>query len=319
MHEFQLIKKYFSNLSKNNKSSLNLNDDVFFDKSKNLVVSVDTYIEGVHFINFKKPELVIKKIIRSSISDLICKGVDPKYYFISASGNKKTFSSSNLEKISNSLKDEQRKFNIILCGGDTVLSNKLSFTVTSIGFSKNIIFRNNAKINDDIYVTGNLGDSYVGLKVLKKQININQKLNKFFVNKYFKPDLNLKLAKKLINFANTSIDVSDGLITDLDKLINKQKLTYKLSLINIPISANLKKLLISKKLDKIKYVSQGDDYQILFTANKFKSSIINKTAKSLGIKISKIGIICSNNEKSEVTDQKGNKISLKNMGYYHKF
>ena len=319
MHEFQIIKKYFLNLSKNNKSSLNLNDDVFFDKSKNLVVSVDTYIEGVHFINFKKPELVIKKIIRSSISDLICKGVDPKYYFISASGNKKTFSSSNLEKISNSLKDEQRKFNIILCGGDTVLSNKLSFTVTSIGFSKNIIFRNNAKINDDIYVTGNLGDSYVGLKVLKKQININQKLNKFFVNKYFKPDLNLKLAKKLINFANTSIDVSDGLITDLDKLINKQKLTYKLSLINIPISANLKKLLISKKLDKIKYVSQGDDYQILFTANKFKSSIINKTAKSLGIKISKIGIICSNNEKSEVTDQKGNKISLKNMGYYHKF
>ena len=319
MHEFQLIKKYFSNLSKNNKSSLNLNDDVFFDKSKNLVVSVDTYIEGVHFINFKKPELVIKKIIRSSISDLICKGVDPKYYFISASGNKKTFSSSNLEKISNSLKDEQRKFNIILCGGDTVLSNKLSFTVTSIGFSKNIIFRNNAKINDDIYVTGNLGDSYVGLKVLKKQININQKLNKFFVNKYFKPDLNLKLAKKLINFANTSIDISDGLITDLDKLINKQKLTYRLNSINIPISANLKKLLISKKLDKIKYVSQGDDYQILFTANKFKSSIINKTAKSLGIKISKIGIICSNNEKSEVTDQKGNKISLKNMGYYHKF
>ena len=319
MHEFQLIKKYFSNLSKNNKSSLNLNDDVFFDKSKNLVVSVDTYIEGVHFIDFKKPELVIKKIIRSSISDLICKGVDPKYYFISGSGNKKTFSSSNLQKISNSLKEEQKKFNIFLCGGDTVFSNKLSFSVTSIGFSKNIVPRNNAKINDDIYVTGNLGDSYVGLKVLKNQININKNLKKYFVNKYFKPDLNLKLAKKLINFANTSIDVSDGLITDLDKLINKQKLTYKLSLINIPISANLKKLLISKKLDKIKYVSQGDDYQILFTANKFKSSIINKTAKSLGIKISKIGIICSNNEKSEVTDQKGNKISLKNMGYYHKF
>ena len=44
-----------------------------------LVVSVDTYIEGVHFINFKKPDLVIKKILRSSISDLICKGVKPKY------------------------------------------------------------------------------------------------------------------------------------------------------------------------------------------------------------------------------------------------
>ena len=100
MHEFELIKKHFLNLSKKNKSSLNLNDDVFFDKSKQLVVSIDTYVEGVHFIDFKKPELVIKKIIRSSISDLICKGVKPKYYFISGSGNNKSFSSKNLGKIS---------------------------------------------------------------------------------------------------------------------------------------------------------------------------------------------------------------------------
>ena len=136
MHEFYLINKYFSKLSNKNKSSLNLNDDVFFDKSKRLVISVDTYVEGVHFINFKKPELVIKKIIRSSISDIICKGVKPKYYFISGSGNKKSFSTTNLKKISKSLKQEQNKYNIFLCGGDTVFSNKLSFTVTSIGFSK---------------------------------------------------------------------------------------------------------------------------------------------------------------------------------------
>ena len=79
MHEFELINKYFSKLSKNNKGSLSLNDDVFFDKSKNLVISTDTYIQGIHFIDFKKPDLVIKKIIRSSISDLICKGVKPLY------------------------------------------------------------------------------------------------------------------------------------------------------------------------------------------------------------------------------------------------
>ena len=91
MHEFELINKYFSKLSKNNKGSLSLNDDVFFDKSKKLVVSVDTYIDKSHFFDFKDPDLVIKKILRSSISDLICKGVKPKYYFISGAGNKKTF------------------------------------------------------------------------------------------------------------------------------------------------------------------------------------------------------------------------------------
>ncbi len=55
MHEFDLINKYFSKLSSNNKNSLELNDDVFFDKSKKLIISVDTYIEGIHFIDFKYP------------------------------------------------------------------------------------------------------------------------------------------------------------------------------------------------------------------------------------------------------------------------
>ena len=319
MHEYQLIKKYFLRLSKKNKSSLGLNDDVFFDISKKLVVSIDTYIEGVHFVDFKKPELVIKKILRSSISDLICKGVKPKYYFISGSGNKMSFSQINLKKISKSLKEEQIKYNITLCGGDTVFSNKLSFSITSIGFSSKIITRNNAKINDDIYVTGNLGDSFIGLKILKKKINTTINLKEYFKQKYYLPNLHLELTNKLFSFANTSIDISDGLISDLEKLINKQKLTYKLYLDDIPISQNLNKLLVLKKFKKESFISKGDDYEILFTANPSKSRIISKTAKSLGIKISKIGKICSGQQKPQIIDQKGKKIALKDKGYFHKF
>ena len=139
------------------------------------------------------------------------------------------------------------------------------------------------------------------------------------MNKYYLPNLHLKLSNKLLSFANTSIDISDGLISDLEKLINKQNLSYKLNLNSIPISKNLHKLLIQKKLDKTSFISKGDDYQILFTANSSKSRIINKTAKSLGIKISKIGKICSSIQKSQIIDQKGNKIAIKNKGYYHQF
>ena len=319
MNEFELIKKYFLALTKNNKSSLKLNDDIFFDKSKKLAISVDTYVEGVHFIDFKRPHLVIKKIIRSSISDLICKGVEPKYYFISGSGNKKFFTKSNLTKISNSLKKEQKKYNIFLCGGDTVFSKKLSFTITTLGFSDKIIFRNNAKLNDNIYVTGNLGDSYAGLKILKNKYNIKKNLKRYFVNTYYQPNVHLKLAKKLFLFANTSIDISDGLIDDLEKLINKQNLSYKLNLNNVPISNNLRKLLTLKKLNKKSFVSRGDDYQILFTANSSKSRIVNKIAKSMRIKISKIGKITSGVHKTQILDQKGMKIGLKEKGYTHKF
>ena len=79
MQEFELVNNFFSKLSKHNVSALGLNDDVFFDKTKKTVISVDTYNINTHFIDFKSPDLVIKKILRSSISDLICKGVKPKF------------------------------------------------------------------------------------------------------------------------------------------------------------------------------------------------------------------------------------------------
>jgi len=319
MHEFEIIKKYFSKLSLNNKSSLDLNDDVFFDKSKKLVISVDTYVEGIHFIDFKKPELVIKKIIRSSISDLICKGVNPKYYFISGSGNEKIFTKKNLNLITKSLKQEQKKYSLNLCGGDTVLSKEISFTIISVGFSNNIVFRNKARVNDDIYVTGNLGDSFIGLLALKKKISLNKNLMKYFKKKYYCPDLQLDLSKKLLSFANTSIDISDGLITDLEKMINKQKLSYNLYLKNIPVSKNLKRLIDKKVVKKISTISRGDDYQILFTASALKSRIISKISRSLGIKISKIGKICDRSQKPQIFDEKNEIIALKNKGYFHKF
>ena len=319
MHEFDIIKKYFSNLVKSNKSSLDLNDDVFFDKKKSLVISIDTYNEGVHFFDFKYPELVIKKILRSSISDLICKGVLPKHYFISGSGNKKTFTHKNLSKISNSLKQEQNKYGIFLCGGDTTFSNKLSFSITSVGYSKKIIYRNKAKFNDDIYVTGNLGDSFIGLKILQKKIQMNRKLQNYFVKKYFKPEIQIKLTKELIKFANSSIDLSDGLIDDLAKMINRQKLSYQLWEEKIPLSKHLLNYLEKNNLKKSNFISNGDDYQILFTAGSDKSRIIQNTSKKLGIKITKIGKIILNNKKSSIITKKGKYLLIKNSGYKHQF
>ena len=319
MHEFDLIKKYFSKLSRLNKASLDLNDDVFFDKNKSLAISIDTYNEGVHFIDFKKPDLVIKKILRSSISDLVCKGVSPKYYFISGSGNKKTFTKKNLSKISNSLKQEQNKYGILLCGGDTTFSNKLSFSITSVGYSKTIVYRNKVKLNDEIYLTGNLGDSYVGLQILQNKIKTTKKLKNYFIKKYFEPEIQIKLTRKLLKFANSSIDISDGLIDDLKKMMNKQKLSYKILEEKIPISNNLFNYIKKNNLKKTDFISNGDDYQILFTASADKSRIISTTSKNLGIKISKIGKIGSNNKKSHIIDQKGGYLLIKKQGYKHHF
>ena len=319
MKEFQIINEFFLDLAKNNRSSLNLNDDVFFYKNKKLAISVDTYVNGNHFLNFNEPGLVIKKIIRSSISDLVCKGVKPKFYFISGSGNKKYFTKKNLYAITKALKSEQKKYGIQLSGGDTIKSKELSFTITAIGFSSNIVFRNKAKNKDYIYVTGEIGDSFIGLNCLKKKINLTAKLKKYFIQKYYLPNIKIEFTNGLLKIANTSIDVSDGLFADMDKLINSQNLKYKLFLNNIPISNNLKKILIEKKIVKSKVVSNGDDYQTLFTVDPKKSRIIERLAKKTNTKITKIGFIDNSLKTSEIIDENGQKILVKNKGYEHLF
>ena len=102
------------------------------------------------------------------------------------------------------------------------------------------------------------------------------------------------------------------LIEDNDNGIN-------LYLKDIPVSKNLKRLIDLKIIKKISSISHGDDYQILFTASPSKSRIIEKTSRSLGIKVSKIGKICNHYQKSQIFDEKNEIITLKNKGYFHKF
>ena len=319
MDEFTLINNYFKKISNKNNSARNLNDDVFFDKKKGLVISIDTYNEGIHFPNFKNPELVIKKIIRSSISDLLAKGVKPKYYFISGSGSKKSFTKINLSKIVKSLSEEQKKYDIRLSGGDTTNSKKVSFSITTLGFAKKIIERNKAKLNDDIYVTGNIGDSFLGLKVIKDNIKINRNLKRFFVNQFYCPNLPYKIYNQLHKFANTSIDISDGLASDMNKLINTQKLSFEIDVNKIPISRNLEVYLKKYNKNKSHYVFKGDDYQVLFTASKKNRLLIKSIGKRMNQKFTIIGKINKDYKKNSIIQ--GNKsLNLSNFkGYSHKF
>ena len=319
MNEFEIIKNYFQNLSKNNPAAKKLNDDVFFDKKNSLVISIDTYNEDIHFPKFKYPDLIIKKVIRSSISDIICKGVKPIYFFISGSGNKKSFSKKNLKLISMSVKKEQKKYDIKLSGGDTTKSNKVSFTITTLGFSKKIVERNKAKLNDDIYVTGNIGDSFTGLKIIKNKIKTNQTLKKYFLSKYYEPDLPFKIYKYINKFANTSIDISDGLISDMKKLINKQNLSFEIDINKIPISINLKYFLSRYNKKKQKYLFAGDDYQILFTASEKNRVIIKNISKKMNQKMTIIGKINNRFKKNSILLNNRSVNLSKFEGYSHKF
>ena len=320
MNEFSVIKRYFSNLSKNNRGTFNLSDDVFFDYKKKIGISIDSYVEGTHFLNFKNPNLVIKKALRGAISDLICKGIIPKYYFMSCSGNKKHLTKANLAKIQLALKEEQRKYNIFLAGGDTSYSNRLSITVSVVGYSKkNPVLRSGAKENDDIYITNTIGDAFLGLKLLKGKIKLSKKNSDHFVRRFYLPILPIRFSKKINLFANSAIDISDGFFQDLQHILSRSNLSSKIFMNKIPISSHLNSYLIKTKKNKLNFISNGDDYQILFTASKKMRNLVKKISKSTSTKVSIVGIIKSKTIfKNRKSTEKKFKFPKK-LGYIHSF
>ena len=105
--------------------------------------------------------------------------------------------------------------------------------------------------------------------------------------------INLNFSKYLTKIANTSIDISDGLLIDLNKMINAQKISSEIYYDKIPISTKLKIFLNKNSIKKSKFIFNGDDYQILFTANKSKRDKIDKISRITQTKISRIGKILS--------------------------
>ena len=318
MNEFQIVKKYLKSLTNKNHSALNLSDDISYDRSNGLSISVDTYVHGVHFLS-TEPNKFVKKIIRASLSDLYCKGIKPKTYFLSFGLKKSILKNLWLLKVKKILKNEQKKFNIFLSGGDTTYSSKFFASVIVLGYSKKKpVLRSTCNYKDDIYVTGNIGDSYIGLNILKKKYNF-AKDNKFFINKYYEPDLPFKFSPYLNLFASSSIDISDGLAQDLNHICNQNKKGAFINLNLLPISKECKKLINRNKLNLRNFFTKGDDYQILFTSSLLNRKIIKKISKKTNTKISRIGQITNSNKLVFAYNDKEFTLNAKKMGYTHTF
>ncbi|MBA1338335.1 MAG: thiamine-monophosphate kinase [Pelagibacterales bacterium] len=315
--ETNIIHNYLKNLTFNNKSSLKLNDDVYYDVNKKIIFSTDTFEEGTHFVKSSNPNKFVKKIFRSAVSDILCKGSRPMVYFLSLSAPKITH--KWLNSFCNELKKESKKYGLFLGGGDTVKSKKLSISISVIGETKTKpILRSTARKNDDIYVTGNLGDSFLGLVALKNK-TFSIKFKKFFINLYEAPNLPLKFSKHIYKFATSSTDVSDGVIRDLENICSASKCGAKLFFSKIPFSKQALELSRTKKINLYKIFSKGDDYQILFTSNSKNRKLIKFISKKNNTKVSRIGVITSKNGVQMKNGDKIDNLSSIKSGYIHTF
>ena len=296
MDEFDLIKKYFVPISSIESQFLS-NDGAVFKPKKGLdyVVSTDTIVEKIHFKGNESPDQIAKKALRTNLSDLAAMGADPQFYSLSIS-LPKAKSKSFIKNFVKGLKEDQKKYNIKLLGGDLTASSRLiTITIHIIGTVPNgkSISRSNSKVNDLLYVTGVLGLSNIGLLNLKKN-------DKKFLNaklKYFLPQPRVKFSASVRNFVTSMIDISDGLIQDCRHLARLSNLEFAINIKKLPIS-DIDLLSYEERLNAA--LIGGDDYELLFTSPPVYKEKIKKIAKLHGLKLTNIGYV-KNGKNGQVT------------------
>lgn len=273
--------------------ALNFDDDVCvlgIVNNQTLIASQDSVCENIHFFADDPLDLIIKKAIRTNISDIACKGATPYGIMISVCLPKRYHNDDAQTLIYDALKEDLAFYNIPLLGGDTTSGETLTLSMTIFGLCKHSVpHRKNFQLNDKIYVTGTLGLAKIGLDLrlnIPEACAIKHDPN-LYTQAYLLPDPPLLAGIALAPYMNAAMDISDGLLGDLQKMIlsNKQNFGFDIDNSKIPRAT----------LDNDTYALQcalygGDDYQILFTSNHDPLTLWD-IAKQYKIKLSCIGKI----------------------------
>jgi thiamine-monophosphate kinase len=268
----------------------------------------DAMVEHVHFeFSFLDPYYVGKKAIAVNVSDILAMGALPLYFLVTI-GVPARMSSSDIEKLYKGMKDASKPYNIILLGGDTVGADSFFIDVSMVGklVTKKYLGRDKAREGDLIAVTGYLGEAAYGLHLLLK--GVTEKGAGRCLKRFLDPRSPYALWKELIkrDITVAMMDVSDGLIIDLERMMVESKKSARLDLENIPVPAILRK----NGMEKLA-LTGGEDYQLLFTFSPkklpqvkrlqgegHKISIIGKVGKGRGVKV-------FNNGKEILFNEKG--------------
>ncbi|VAW33845.1 Thiamine-monophosphate kinase [hydrothermal vent metagenome] len=219
--------------------------------NRQLVVSTDTLVGGVHFDNSATPAQIGHKALAVSLSDLAAMGATPKWCTLNLTLPK--IDMQWLAPFISGLLKLATKYNVSLVGGDTT-AGALSITVTVFGeaIAGQYLTRSNAKRGDLIAVSGEIGSAAFALD--NKKSNLAAALHV--------PEPQLKISQQIKSFARACIDISDGLLADLGHICKQSNLGATILLEQIPVNKQLK----DSSPNWSNYVlAGGDDYQLCFT------------------------------------------------------
>lgn len=290
MNEFRLIERYF-NWDSYHPVNLNIGDDcAIIDNTADtqIVTSVDTLIEGVHFPKNTSAADIAYKALAVNLSDLAAMGATPKYFTLAL-----TLAELNevwLSEFSESLKRLAKEYRVDLIGGDTT-KGALSITINIIGEVETgrALLRSGAQVDDLIYVSNTVGDAAYAWRLIEQ----GDRPVDFYLNRFHRPTPRVALAQQLVGVASSCIDISDGLEQDLSHILSRSKVGADIDIEAIPLSDEVATYINSTQ-DWCVALAGGDDYELCFTVSEKNIDQVESIEKELGTKLTKIGVVKAN-------------------------
>ena len=253
-----------------------------------LTVTSDMLVEGRHFFSDANPEWLGYKALAVNLSDLAAMGAKPLGFTLALALPQAD--SHWLESFSNGLFQAAKEFSCPLIGGDTC-KGPLNICISALGTVTKgaAIKRSGAEPGDQIWVSGSLGDARLALAALRHEIDLPADQLKMIEARLHQPTPRVALGIALQNFASAALDVSDGLLGDLQHILDASKVDANIFLANLPKSKTL--LRQSQALQDQCAANGGDDYEICFTAAAENTSAIEALSKKLSLALTRIGEI----------------------------
>lgn len=323
MLEFDIIHRYFKPLAQESAFSLGLRDDAALipcEQGEHIVLSTDTLIVDKHFPQNAPPSLVARRCLRSALSDLTAMGARPIGYLMSLSLPPRT-PAEWLQEFCDGLRTDQHYYGVHLLGGDLVTApHDLSITMTVVGAcrSDHAWKRSTVSDGDLLYVTGTIGDAYLGLQVLQGLFkDLDKAYLDYLLNRYYLPDLRFFKSPAV----TAAIDISDGLLQDLGHLCLESHVTAYVQANEIPLSKAAQALLKSGEADLLDLLSGGDDYELILAVHPDMQDKIHDLSQSTDISFTPIGYCTKRFQESDqpvhLLDSSGQRIHAPKSGYTH--
>ncbi len=319
LSEFELIRRFFTYPPRG--AVLGVGDDaaiVRARRGRELVVTADMLVAGRHFHADADPERLGHKALAVNLSDLAAMGATPRWAMLALALPRAD--SRWLAAFSRGFMRLARRHGVDLIGGDTT-RGPLNISVQVMGEvpAGRALLRDGARADDDIWVSGTLGDAALALIAGRRRLALTRRERSRLEEKLHAPTPRVALGLALRGVARSAIDVSDGLVADLGHVCERSRVAAVVHFDGVPASVIMRRNL-GRPAAREALLAGGDDYELVFTAGRARREAIARLSRRLRLRLTRIGNITRRRDSGAlvtVLDAAGRPIAVGQTGYEH--